>query len=68
MIVAPKFAREVAIFCNSELLTIVACKITVLMPWRVKLHAVEQLGRRQAVANFGNARALQTLMAKARTR
>jgi hypothetical protein len=38
------------------------------MPWRGKLHAVKQLGRRRAVANFGNARAVQMLMAKARTR
>jgi hypothetical protein len=38
------------------------------MLWRVKLHALKQLRRRRAVANFGNARAVQTLMAKSRTR
>ena len=43
-------------------------KGTVAMSWRVKLHAVKQLGRQRAVSNFGNARAVQTLMAKAWTR
>ena len=65
----PKFAVEFADFSDSELLEIEAGeadKGTVAMPWRVKLHAVKQLGRRRAV-NFGNARAVQTLMAKART-
>ena len=38
------------------------------MPWWVNLHAVKHLGQRQAVAKFGNARAVQTLMAKAKTR
>jgi hypothetical protein len=69
----PKFAVEFAEFSDSELLTIVAGetnKGTVALLWRVKLHAVKQLGRRRAVtvANFGNSRAMQTLMAKARTR
>ena len=38
----PKFAD----LSDSELLTIVAGESTVAMPWRVKLHALKQLGRR----------------------
>ena len=63
----PKFAVKFADFSISELLVIMdgeADKGTVAIPWRVKLHAVKQLRRRRAVANFGNARAVQTLMAK----
>jgi hypothetical protein len=63
----PKFAVEFADFSDWELLAILASeadKSTLAMPWRVKLHAVNQLGRRRVVPNYGPARAMQTLMAK----
>ena len=66
----PKFAVEFADFSDSELLTIVAGQVdkgTVVMPWRVKLHALKQLGRQRAVETFVNARAVRMLMVKVRT-
>ena len=63
----PKFAVEFADFTDLELLTSAVGEGKVAMPRWVKLHALKQLGQRRAVANFGNVRAVQTLMAKVRT-
>ena len=67
----PKFALRFEDYDDEDLLKLVAgsvAKGSVHMPIQVKLHAVEQLAKRRALPNFGNARAVETLVANAKIR
>ncbi len=68
---SPENAIEFDDYSDSELLRILALEVQstkVEMPVRVKLHAVKSLARRRAMANFGNARNVTTLLSNAKLR
>jgi AAA+ superfamily predicted ATPase len=67
----PKFAIHFDDYEDEELLEILGRAVAqgkTEMPIAVKSHAVRQLAKQRALANFGNARAVQTLLANARAR
>jgi len=67
----PKFAIEFDDYTDTELLKILSLVVSegsIQMPIMVKLHAVQELAKRRSLPNFGNARAVQTLVTKARPR
>lgn len=67
----PRYALEFSDYSDEELLKILTDEVNkgrIEMPIEVKIHAVEQLAKRRSMANFGNARAVKTLVMNAKSR
>lgn len=67
----PKYAIEFENYSDEEMLDILSDEVSKgksEMEMKIKIEAVQELSKRRALPNFGNARAVMTLLANAKTR
>jgi SpoVK/Ycf46/Vps4 family AAA+-type ATPase len=67
----PRYALEFEDYSDEELLQILTDEVNkgrIEMDIETKVHAVEQLAKRRSMPNFGNARAVKTLVSNAKAR